>query len=203
MGCVASHLLPPVLRVLRRCAGSCALLAVAFGPAAVVLRGQESPASVHGLPFTRFFSFEDIGNASRGAHLGFDAYGRIAVIHPGGYVVLNDTTWIDLAARSTSGPPVQRVVFGPNQHCYYGAFGTWGWLETTADGPLKAHSLVPATYPKWVASSNFTEIVATETGAYFSGFNGVRPGVHLDQGAGQPVSRREEPHDQAGRRHGA
>src|SRR5688572_21591686 len=36
-----------------------------------------------GLPFTRFYPFEEIGNVSRGVRLGFDPLGRITVTRGG------------------------------------------------------------------------------------------------------------------------
>jgi signal transduction histidine kinase len=128
---------------------------------------------VHGLPFTRFYSYDEIGDVGPGARLGFDSFGRLAAIHVGGYVVLNDTTWIDIERKETAGPAMQRVVFGPDGQAYFGAFGSWGLVEVTPEGLLHPRSLRPASCPKWVLDSNFTEIVLTGSGVYFAGFNGV------------------------------
>ncbi len=138
-----------------------------------LVRARETPESVHGLPFTRFYSFDEIGNAGPGARLGFDSFGRLAAIHAGAYVVLNDTTWIDITSKNMVGPAMQRVVFSSDGHAYYGAFGTWGLVEFTPEGLLRPQSLLPASYPRWVMDSNFTEIVLTEHGVYFAGFYGV------------------------------
>lgn len=129
--------------------------------------------TILGLPFTRFYSLEEIGNVSRGARLSFDSLGRLAVIHQGAYVVLNDTTWIDIADKKVSGAKMQNVVFGPDGAAYYGAFGTWGVVEFTAEGLMRPRPLLPASFPKWVMASNFTDIVPTPKGVYFAGFNGV------------------------------
>jgi hypothetical protein len=69
-----------------------ALLAVA-----VTLPVWSQDSGELGLPFTRFYSYEEIGNTSRGMRLGFDPLGRIAVTRAGSCIVLNDTTWLDIA----------------------------------------------------------------------------------------------------------
>src|SRR3954447_26516338 len=86
------------------------------------------PGTILGLPFSRFYSFEEIGNASRGARIGFDSLGRLAITHQGSYVVLNDNTWIDLAEKGSSGPKILQVGAGADGRTYYGAFGAWGVL---------------------------------------------------------------------------
>src|SRR6185369_10312272 len=85
--------------------GFCGVLAwtmaciAAVGPVA-------ASENVQGLPFTRFYSYEEIGNVSRGAQLGFDALGRVSVMRSGSYSVLNDTSWVDLAEKA-DGPTMQ------------------------------------------------------------------------------------------------
>src|SRR5690242_16338802 len=81
------------------------LALAAVGP----LRAQDTPVGVHGLPFARFYSFDEIGNVGPGARLGFDSFGRLAVSNTGGYAVLNDTTWIDITNKQGGGPPVGRL----------------------------------------------------------------------------------------------
>ena len=106
-----------VLAVIARCV----LLGVAASlPSVSVIRAAES-GTILGLPFSRFYSFEEIGNASRGARLGFDSLGRLAITHQGSYVVLNDNTWIDIADKKATGPKIQQVVFDPEGRAYYGA----------------------------------------------------------------------------------
>src|SRR3954447_2970780 len=122
------------------------------------------PGRILGLPFLRFYSFEDIGNASRGARLGVDSLGRLTITHQGSHVVLNDNTWIDLADKSGSGPKIQQVVFDTARRGYYGAFGSWGVLDYTAEGLLRPRPLLPTSYPKWVMASHFTELVLTPRG---------------------------------------
>ena len=43
------------------------------------LRADPSTQGEMGLPYTRFYSFDEIGKVSRGARLGFDPLGRIVV----------------------------------------------------------------------------------------------------------------------------
>src|SRR4051794_34821800 len=71
--------------------------------------------TVRGLPFTRSYSLEDIGYGPRGSNLGFDRYGRVAVIHDDVYAVLNDTTWLNIADANTPGrKPMANVLIAPN-----------------------------------------------------------------------------------------
>lgn len=156
---------------------ACVLLGVVSPPA-----GAEADAGGElGLPFTRFYSFEEIGNASRGMRLGFDPLGRIAVTRAGSCIVLNDTTWIDIADREDNGIVMQRLVFGPGGDAYYGAFGAWGVARMNA-GKLRPHSLVPAAAPRWALNANFNEIVATAAGTCFGSLNGV---VHWERRTGR------------------
>ncbi len=153
-----------------------ALGAVLFALLALVARPAAAAApadNVLGLPFTRFYSFEDIGNVSRGARLGFDPLGRLAVIHSGAYVVLNDNIWIDIAEKESNGAAIQCVAFGSGGEAYFGAFGSWGLVELTPQGTLRPHTIVPPNFPRWVMATNFTDIIQTRAGVYFSGFNGV------------------------------
>src|ERR1043166_598988 len=58
---------------------------------------------IRGMPFSRTYSLDDIGYVPRGSRLGFDAFGRVAVIHDNVYAVLNDTVWLNLADIGQSG----------------------------------------------------------------------------------------------------
>jgi signal transduction histidine kinase len=146
---------------------------LALASALVPASAAVDSGAVLGLPFTRFYSLEEIGSVSRGARLGFDSLGRLAVTYQGACVVLNDTTWIDIADKKENRPRIQHAVFGPDGRAYFGASGSWGVLEFTAEGLLRPRSLLPAAYPKWILATNFTDIVPTAQGVYFSGFNGV------------------------------
>lgn len=139
--------------------------------AALCARGE--PGTILGLPSSRFYSFEEIGNASRGARLGFDALGRLAITHQGSYIVLNDSSWLDLADKNAPGVKLLRVVFDAEGRGYFGAFGAWGELEFTPEGLLRQRSLLPATYPQWVMAANFSEIVLARRGVFFASFGGA------------------------------
>jgi len=130
-----------------------------------------------GLPFTRFYSYEEIGNASRGMRLGFDPLGRIAMTRGGSCIVLNDTTWMDIADRDGDGAVMQRLAFGPDGEAYFGAFGLWGRSRMSA-GRLEPVTVIPADAPRWARQTNFSEIIATAGSAWFAGFNGI---VHWDR----------------------
>lgn len=147
--------------------------------AALSVAGADLPPSpetggdIRGLPITRSYPFEEIGNVSRGPRLNFDVFGRLAVIQDGAYVVLNDANWIDLASRAPGEIIMLNVVKGANERWYYGALGSWGIAEYTPEGRLRPHSLVPAAAPKWVATTNFSEILSTSRGFYAGGWGGV------------------------------
>lgn len=126
-----------------------------------------------GLPFTRFYSFDEIGDVSRGARLSFDAHGRLAVFHDGTYLVLNDDAWIDLMAGLATDVKIQSVVRAGDGPLYYGALGSWGVLTTTDEGALRPQSFAPGTPPKWALLTTFTDIIPTDTGVYFAGRGGI------------------------------
>lgn len=131
--------------------------------------------SIIGLPPTRFYSLDEIGGVSRGAKLGFDALGRLAVIDEGSYVVLNDNAWIDLIEKQYHGDtPIQvGLDVSAGAAYYYGAVGSWGALEPRPDGKLHPSSLCPTNPPPWVRGTNFDHILPVIGGIYFAGTNGV------------------------------
>lgn len=146
--------------------------AVAAGGAEAA--GPEPAEAVRGVPFTRSYSHEDIGNVPRGSRLGFDRFGRVAVIHDAVYSVLNDSVWLNLAEPGGVGRvSMTNVVQAADGRGYYGARGAWGRVEPGADGKLHAVSLVPPDPPGWIATAVFSELVATDDGVYFASWNGV------------------------------
>lgn len=175
---------PPVLSPrhrLRRTAGRFAgLLAVALA-AAAGLRGQGPGGGELGLPSTRSYSFDEIGRVSRGARLDFDELGRIAVSRAGACVVLNDTTWLDLADPALGGPQLETILLGGGTEAYYCAFGSWG-IARLAEGRLRPISLVPANAPPWVATANFNQIVAWANDVCFASMSGF---VHWNRSTGE------------------
>ncbi len=130
--------------------------------------------TVRGVPFTRSYSLEDIGNVPRGSRLGFDRFGRVAVIHDAVYAVLNDGVWLNLAeAGGRDRVPMANVAQAGDGRGYYGARGEWGRVEAGADGLLHPVSLAPANAPGWVAAAVFRELIVTKGAIYFAGWNGV------------------------------
>ncbi len=130
-------------------------------------------AAIEGLPLIRFYPFEEIGSVSRGAHLSFDAFGRIAVTQNGEYLVLNDGLWLQRANGPVSATGLQEVKVAADGTAFYGALGSWGRLQPTPAGTLRPESLVPVDCPKWVPTTGFTQILCTEGGVYFAGWNGA------------------------------
>jgi len=128
---------------------------------------------VAGAPLTRHYSFEEVGNVSRGALLGFDPLGRLTVTQDGAYAALNDGSWVDLADRSEGQDVFYRLAYSPDGSLYYGALGSWGRMERTPQGGWRAVALRPAECPAWVAATNFIEVVATPAATCFAGWNGV------------------------------
>ena len=83
--------------------------------------------SARGVPFTRSYSHADIGNVPRGSRLGFDRFGRVAVIHDAIYSVLNDSVWLNLAEPGGRGRvSMANVVQAGDGRSYYGARSEWG-----------------------------------------------------------------------------
>ncbi|HTL66726.1 MAG TPA: ATP-binding protein [Lacunisphaera sp.] len=165
-----------------RLGGTFVLAAASPAGAAADTAASPAPQGVHGLPFTRFYSFDEIGNVGPSARLSFDRFGRIAVGHAGSYVVLNDNTWINLANTGGNGPAMQRVVFDQNGDAFFGGFGTWGRAEPNAAGLLTPVPLRPAAVPPWIPDANFNQVLTTAGGVYFGGFSGV---VYWDRATGR------------------
>jgi signal transduction histidine kinase len=128
--------------------------------------------ALHGMPFTRAYPLEEIGDVPRGATLTFDRFGRLAAVHDGFYSVLNDTTWLDLADR-TPGDVSMPVIVQGGGRAYFGGLGSWGIVEQGGDGRLRPHPLSPPNPPKWVLSTRFADIAVTSRGVFFAGWDGV------------------------------
>lgn len=152
------------------------LMAVALSATSLAVGAPtpEAVPAVHGLPFTRSYPLEEIGNVAPGAHLNFDSFGRLAVVQEGVYAVLNDTSWVQMA------PPVDQhsmgmanVVEGGDGNTYYGGRGSWGTVSLAANSLLHPKSLVPPDAPVWAHESSFDHIVPMPDGVYFAGAGGV------------------------------
>ena len=149
------------------------LLATSFLVIALVARAVADPP-VHGLPFIRSYSLGDIGTVPRGSKLGFDRFGRVAVIHEAVYSVLNDRTWLNLAEPGGMNRiPMANVVQGADGRGYYGARMSWGYVEPGSDGRLHPVPLVPANPPHWVRTAIFRDLLGTRSGMYFVSWNGI------------------------------
>ncbi|MDP0501545.1 MAG: sensor histidine kinase [Verrucomicrobiota bacterium JB022] len=136
-----------------------------------------------GLPFVRSYSLNEIG-ASRGARLSFDHLGRIGVLSGSSYAVLNDNTWLQVAAEhpNVSSPHLLDLVWQEGNRSYYGTLGGWGRAELQPDGHLTFHSLRPDAFPYWVRSTNFKQVLVLEQGVLFAGYNGI---VYEDETTGR------------------
>ena len=147
------------------------LVAVVFlgGLLAIPSSGGE----VRGLPFIRAYSLDEIGKVPRGARLGFDSFGRFAVMYDGIYAVLNDTAWVDRIDEAPANRTLMTIVRVVNGAYYYGGRASWGVAEQTSEGNLRARSLVPPDAPAWTKVTPFSEMLATGTGVYFYELNGV------------------------------
>ena len=119
---------------------------------------------------------------ARGATLGFDRLGRLAVTYEGAYVVLNDTTWINFTQPPSTIDRMRCMAYATDGKSYYGALGSWGTVEFTTEGKLSPISLRPERCPPWVAATHFERILITDNAVYFSGWNGV---VRLDRATGE------------------
>lgn len=128
---------------------------------------------VRGLPFIRTYALDEIGSVPRGLRLGFDAFGRVAVMYDGTYSVLNDSAWVervDLSGEHRILMTTVRVVEG---RYLYGGRGSWGFVEQTPEGRMRARPLVPPDAPAWTTVTAFNEILPGARGAYFYELNGV------------------------------
>ena len=130
--------------------------------------------SIRGMSFTRSYSLEDIGHVPRGSRLGFDRFGRVAVIHDSVYAVLNDSTWLNLAEEGGAGHlPMSNVVQAPDGRTYFGARSSWGRVMTGEDGHLHPVPFVSSDPPAWSSTAVFSDLIATDRGVYFCSWNGV------------------------------
>jgi len=130
--------------------------------------------AIRGVPFTRSYSLEDIGNVPRGSRLGFDRFGRIAVMHDAVYAVLNDSVWLNLAEPGGKDRiMMSNVVQAPDGRTYFGARSSWGVVVCGKDGRLHPVPISPAQSPPWIATALFRDIILTDEGVYFASWNGI------------------------------
>src|SRR5574344_2090415 len=79
-----------------------------------------APERARGLPFIRSYPLDEIGNVPRGLRLGFDEFGRLAVMYDGIYAVLNDSAWLDRIGTSASKEMRMTTIAVSNGQHYYG-----------------------------------------------------------------------------------
>jgi len=135
-----------------------------------------------GLPFIRTYALDEIGRVPRSLRLGFDEFGRVAVMYDGVYSVLNDSTWVSrMEPARVSKVRTGALRFAHGRH-FYGARGSWGIAEPGVDGNLVTRPFVPADAPEWTRVNPFNNLLATPTGMFFSDFNGA---VYWDVASGR------------------
>jgi hypothetical protein len=169
-------------RIVARNAGLGLLLTLGMPLLISSLRAASGAGGIIGLPFTRTYSLDEIGEVTRGARLGFDRIGRLAVISDHSYVVLNDATWLDLAQKGPGSVALLQAANDAAGRTYFGALAAWGELEYTPEGKLRTRSFRPREYPTWVNATNFYFVVPLEGGVLFGGPNGL---VYWDRSTGE------------------
>jgi signal transduction histidine kinase len=135
---------------------------------------EPGTAGARGLPFSRSYSFGDIGHVPRGSNLGFDHFGRLAVIHEGIYDVLNDQVWLHLAEPNTPDTTAMlNVADGLDGQTYFGGRSCIGSVARGADSRLHPTAFPLPNPPAWLATAVFAEILPAAHGIYFVSWNGV------------------------------
>lgn len=126
-----------------------------------------------GLPFIRTYPLDEIGKVPRGLRLGFDSFGRLAVMYDGIYSVLNDSAWVNRIDRVSTNRGLMTVIRPINGKYFYCGRNSWGKVDLTPDGLFQAHSLVPPDAPAWTDVTSFNDMIGTDTGVYFYDLKGV------------------------------
>ncbi|PTY05924.1 hypothetical protein DB347_16455 [Opitutaceae bacterium EW11] len=141
-----------------------------------LLASPSSPstlAHVTGLPPSRSYTYEEIGNVSPGVRLATDALGRITVIREGAYIVFDDTNWVDVLDRTDVNRNITQVARAPDGTMFCGMSGAWGYFEYQHNDLVRVHSLRPSECPGWIANNSFEQIVFAGDWAAFAGAQGV------------------------------
>ncbi len=152
-------------------AGWLGLLTVLACTAAIAAPAGAGPP--RGLPYIRTYPLDEIGSVPRGLRLGFDAFGRVAVMYDGIYAVLNDSAWVERIDPASASKVRMTTIRVADGRYYYGGRGSWGTVEMTADGHFSAKPLVPADAPAWTSVTPFNNLLGTSAGMYFNEINGV------------------------------
>lgn len=162
----------------RAALGLVASIAV-LGSAVAAETGWTSPT---GLPVIRHYSYAEIGEVSAGVHVNLDELGRLAVVQDRTCLVFDDKTWTELPVSGAGETKFAAVARGADGRGYYGATGSWGWLERTSRGAIRPHALTPSEAPAWTRNAEYTFITSTSAGVFFASVSGV---VHFDPRSGQ------------------
>lgn len=128
---------------------------------------------IKGVPYTRQYSFDDIGGISSGVELSFDPFGRIGLAQNGQYIVLNDESWVPSVERGADGILVHHVKTDDFGNTYYCSMGSWGRLERSDRELLEPFPMVPQNRPSWTVSANFDRIVTFPEGVAFGSTGGA------------------------------
>lgn len=152
---------------------ACAFLLMIAAILVPLAEAADGRQAIKGLPLSRFYSFEEIGDVFRGARLSFDSSDRLAVVQDGAYFVLNDESWIDRSEEGTLSIRIEHVVRDSDGTMFYGARGSWGVLSETNEGLLRPSSFAPMALPGWVLRTSFAEILPTSSAVCFAGRTGI------------------------------
>jgi signal transduction histidine kinase len=146
---------------------------LAFVVLGVALNLSAAAADPRGLPFIRTYPLDEIGNVPRNLRLGFDSFGRIAVMYDGIYLALNDTTWVNRMDRASATRTRMTTIKYSGGTYYYGGRGSWGRVDTTPEGRFRAHPFVPPDAPAWASVAALSQILFAGNSVYFYDYNGV------------------------------
>ncbi len=153
-------------------AGLC--LGLVAGGLASPARGETTgDTELAGAPFTRLYSFGEIGCSAQGLQLLHDPFGRVVAAQQGELFVLDDAVWRKTRRAHGDDPNISRVASGPDGEVLYGAFGSWGCFRLGEQSEWRLVSLVPEDAPAWVRACNFCDILPTKSGTFFWGQEGV------------------------------
>lgn len=130
--------------------------------------------SIKGLPLTRSYTFQEIGDVSPGLTLSTDPLGRLLAIQEGACIVFDDKNWTDLLDSDTGAPNMTQLVLAPDgKRMYFGSSGNWGYLEYLPNGKVTTHSMHSKDAPGWSANTAFNYILFVEESIVLGGDNGV------------------------------
>lgn len=133
----------------------------------------DDAGQLRGLPFTRHYSFEEVGEVTAGVQLGNDALNRLTLIQEGAYIVFDGKNWMDLVEQDDPHRNFAQVAIAADGRSYFGSAGNWGVLESTPTGKVRSISFRPLQVPAWVDNVKFEQITSTSEGIYWWGLSGI------------------------------